>query len=400
VTHVLASAVTTERKPEAPTRDATSSEPAGAGRLSWLDQYRGYTVLGMFVVNFIGSFHAVPAVLKHHHTYCSYADTIMPQFLFAVGFAYRMTFLRRLASSGWWGAIWHAIQRNLALILVGFIVYKLGSGVKSWADITGGAVWTALGHGLKRDLFQTLVHIGVTSLWVLPVIGAGVWTRVAFTAGSAVLHFVLSCVWYYDWVLTPPVGIDGGPLGFLTWTVPLLVGSLAYDALSSRRLPWSWLLLPAAGLMLLGYGLSCLQRITPPNDGSLADPASLLATAPLASPSAEQLKQMNAQKNIWTMSQRAGSLTYLTFAAGFALAVAVLFLWLDERRQWRWGVFETLGRNALAGYILHGWISDAIKPYTPRDAPLWYVVAALALFLFLCWLVLRSLEKQRLFLRL
>ena len=36
----------------------------------------------------------VPAILKHHNTYCSYADTIMPQFFFAVGFAYRLTFLR------------------------------------------------------------------------------------------------------------------------------------------------------------------------------------------------------------------------------------------------------------------------------------------------------------------
>ena len=40
----------------------------------------------------------VPAIFKHHNTYCSYADTIMPQFFFAVGFAYRLTFLRRLAS--------------------------------------------------------------------------------------------------------------------------------------------------------------------------------------------------------------------------------------------------------------------------------------------------------------
>ena len=26
--------------------------------------------------------------------------------------------------------------------------------------------------------------------------------------------------------------IDGGPLGFLTWTIPLLVGSLAYDVVA------------------------------------------------------------------------------------------------------------------------------------------------------------------------
>ena len=66
-----------------------------ASRLTSLDQFRGYTVLGMFFVNFVGGYTAVPAVFHHHHTYCSYADTIMPQFLLAVGFGMRLSFLRR-----------------------------------------------------------------------------------------------------------------------------------------------------------------------------------------------------------------------------------------------------------------------------------------------------------------
>src|SRR5262245_39302085 len=198
--------------------------PAETRRIDSLDQFRGYTVAGMLLVNFLSGYAAAPPLLKHHHTYCSYADTIMPQFLFAVGFAFRLTFLRRLATTGWWSATAHAIHRNLALILVGFLVYHLGRGVASWSDLTGGGLWPALAAGLQRDLFQTLVHIAVTSLWVLPVIGLGVWWRILFAIGSALLHVMLSHAWYYQWVLTPPVGIDGGPLGFLTWTIPLLLG--------------------------------------------------------------------------------------------------------------------------------------------------------------------------------
>ena len=67
-------------------------------RIVSLDQFRGYTVVGMLFVNFLGGYVVVPAVFKHHNTYCSYADTIMPQFFFAVGFAFRLTFLRRLAT--------------------------------------------------------------------------------------------------------------------------------------------------------------------------------------------------------------------------------------------------------------------------------------------------------------
>ncbi len=57
-----------------------------------MDQFRGYTVAGMFVVNFVGGLAAFPEVLKHHNglPYFSYADTIMPSFMFAAGFSYRL----------------------------------------------------------------------------------------------------------------------------------------------------------------------------------------------------------------------------------------------------------------------------------------------------------------------
>ena len=64
-------------------------------RIVSLDQFRGYTVVGMLLVNFVGGFAACPKFLSHSHDYISYADTIMPQFLFAVGFAFRLTFGRR-----------------------------------------------------------------------------------------------------------------------------------------------------------------------------------------------------------------------------------------------------------------------------------------------------------------
>jgi hypothetical protein len=59
-----------------------------------------------------------------------------------------------------------------------------------------------------------------------------------------------------------------------------------------------------------------------------------------------------------------------------------------------------LGSNALAAYILHDLVEGAIKPYAPNDSPLWFVGAAFGLFLGICYLFLRHLEKHRLFLRL
>src|SRR5205823_94532 len=126
---------------------------------------------------------------------------------------------------------------------------------------------------------------------------------------------------YYQWNLTPPVGIDGGPLGFLTWTVPLIAGTLAHDWMTGPADPneGRTTKLIAAGvlLMALGYALSCLNRWNPPNvwgttgdwwRDQLADPPFV----PLSEP---------WRLNYWAMSQRAGSVTYTTFAAGFALVV-------------------------------------------------------------------------------
>src|SRR5262245_65249879 len=93
------------------------AKPTSA-RIASLDQFRGYTVAGMFLVNFLGSYAATPLLLKHHNTFCSYADTIMPQFFFAVGFAFRLTFGRRAQTEGLAAAYAHMVRRLLGLALV------------------------------------------------------------------------------------------------------------------------------------------------------------------------------------------------------------------------------------------------------------------------------------------
>src|SRR5580700_1066041 len=94
-----------------------SSQPGA--RIASLDQFRGYTVLGMVFVNFMGRFVELPAVFKHHNTYFSYADSIMPQFFFAVGLAYRLTYLRGIEKSGACPTYLKFLKRNLGLILLG-----------------------------------------------------------------------------------------------------------------------------------------------------------------------------------------------------------------------------------------------------------------------------------------
>jgi predicted acyltransferase len=366
--------------------------PPPPPRLRSLDQFRGYTVLGMFLVNYAGFFHALPAQLKHHHTFFSYSDSIMPQFLFAVGFAYRLTLLRRLRENGAAAAYGRVVRRILGLGLLAVIVHRLDGGVRSWEELCDIGPGGVLMLGFQRSPFQTLLHIAVTSLWVLPVIAAGVAARVGFMIVSAVLHVALSAWFYYGWVMWRP-GIDGGPLGFLSWSVPLLVGSLAYDlvaAAPANRPPWGKLAAWGAAVMALGYGLSCLNTMTPPNTTPVGG-AGWLVEPPFVPPA--------RPVNLWTMSQRAGAISYTVFGAGFSLAVYALFVWANDVRGWHWGAFDTLGRNALAGYLLHDLVMDAMKPFTPRDAPLWFAASAEGVFLLITYVFLKSLENQKVFIR-
>ena len=76
--------------------------------------------------------------MKHHngHPYFSYADTIMPSFMFAAGFSFRLTALRRLAQIGPAAAYRRFLVRSLGLVLVSMIMYHFDFEIKHWAEMT------------------------------------------------------------------------------------------------------------------------------------------------------------------------------------------------------------------------------------------------------------------------
>jgi predicted acyltransferase len=101
-------------------------------RIASMDQFRGYTVAGMFLVNLLSSFAVIHPVLKHNDIYFSYADSIMPSFLFAVGFSFRLTYLRRIQQLGHWSAVCTYVRRSVALVVVSLVMYGFGNEFGSW----------------------------------------------------------------------------------------------------------------------------------------------------------------------------------------------------------------------------------------------------------------------------
>jgi len=107
-----------------------------SSRIASMDQFRGYTVAGMFVVNFLSSFAVIHPLLKHNDIYFSYADSIMPSFLFAVGFSFRLTYLNRIQQSGYWSTAWTYVKRSLALVVFSLVMYGFGTQFRSWGDFS------------------------------------------------------------------------------------------------------------------------------------------------------------------------------------------------------------------------------------------------------------------------
>jgi predicted acyltransferase len=410
-----------------PSEVSTPGSAVGkASRITSLDQFRGYTVLGMLLVNYFGGYAVCPQILKHTHDYCSYADTIMPQFLFAVGFALRLTFGRRMQTEGSAAAWMRAVRRLIGLVLVAIVVYNVGPRAANWEQLKEMGPWEALYEPLKRGWFQTLMHIAVTSLWILPVVHKSQSIRIYWMVGSAIAHILLSYWFNFLWVNSPPNGIDGGPLGFLTWTVPAIVGTIACDVFvkttdNPAKIPFGKVFFASLGLMLLGYVMSCGTRFYDVPEDQVdalrseklaSDPvlpslervrgklerdglSGLLAEAPFVKPPEKEYRKWN----YWMMSQRAGSLSYLTFSAGFSLLVFLAFYIACDLCHLHLPIFRTFGTNALIAYILHSMVSSTIQPFFPKDSPSWYAYTGLALFFFINWLFIRQLEKQNIFFR-
>ena len=411
-------------------QDATAASPTPlkADRLVSLDQFRGYTVVGMLLVNYFGGYKVCPQVLKHTHDYCSYADTIMPQFLFAVGFAMRLTFGRRVQSHGGSAAYLRMIRRLLGLVLVSLVVYNVGQRAPTWEKLVEMGVWQVLYEPLKRDWFQTLMHIAVTSLWILPVVHCKPSLRILWMFGSASGHVGLSYWFNFVWLNTAPNGIDGGPFGFLTWSIPAIVGTLACDVFvqpkSQLRLGSAALRnVLVASLMLMGFGyfISCGTRLydvptqsveSLKNQKFAPDPvwpsqerikaklsdanlSAWLAEPPFVKPPDKELRKWN----YWMMSQRSGTLAYLVFSAGFSLVVFLIFFIACDLFELQLAFFKTFGTNALVAYVLHGMVSDAVQPFFPKDSPAWYALIGLAIFFWITWIFVRYLEKQGIYLR-
>ena len=419
-----------------------SSPAQSSTRLTSLDQFRGYTMFGMLLVNFLGGYAICPRILKHTNDYCSYADTIMPQFFFAAGFAMRLSLGKRRELGGAmpWG---RAIRRILGLALVAIGWYTICDWSGIVRDFQSKPVPDVIYKLFKAEYFQTLLHIAATSLWILPVIISSWKVRLGYAIASAALHLLISWWFNFEWIYADPKGIDGGPLGFLTWTIPTICGTLACDAVrasgpaAARRITvcgvaamiLGWLMSMGTVLynvpkeqgsaQVLEATANSLPNKTTENKQPAVNPKKpqnpKLAPDPVI-PTIERLRAWDGsiveppfvpppdvqhrKWNYWMMSQRTGNLSYLTFSAGISLIIYALFLWLCDAKGWRLGFFRTLGTNSLAAYMLSDVATWIVSPYFDKKSTsvLWTLTGFACLTL-IVYGVCRLLERRGWYIR-
>lgn len=395
-------------------------------RLISLDQFRGATMLGMLVVNFLGGYAACPRLLRHTHDYCSIADVIMPQFLFAAGFSLRLMLVLRLERDG--RVPWQRlIRRVLALAAIAVIWYSISDITGLISQLRTEPLREVLLVCGKRQWFQTLLHIAATTLWIIPVMLCSIRTRLVFAIGSALLHVVLSWGFNFDWVHAAPRAIDGGPLGFLSWCLPALAGSWACDVVrraqavgqsaAIARLIGGGCVLSLVGWLLcqptvlydvaVSASSAAAAAAAPLSPPQLAPDAVIpqawrsaawhgqFAEPPFVPPPPPQQRQWN----YWMMTQRACSISYTTFTAGLSCLVFALFYAGCDLAHRQSALLRTLGTNSLAAYILHDVAGWCISPFLSRDASLTVVLAGLALFTAVTVGACRLLERGGWYLR-
>lgn len=407
--------------------------PPARPRLASLDQFRGYTVAGMFLVNFLGKFDCVPDVMKHKNTFFSYADTIMPQFFFAVGFAMRLTLGRKLAQADTTGVRWSFARRCFTLVVISFVLMQIGAPARTWAEFLDKGPKSIALTILKVDLWETLALIGVTSLWLLPTIHLSALVRFAFLVGCTLLYFAFSHLFLFNFDLGLPNRLDewmatggrqvfdGGLFGFLTWCIPMLAGTLACDMATRKpgQTPVFSLAFVGILFMAIGYGMSCVSTLYNPEykpevvsktPGGKAEFAASPVVPPKVEITKENWKKYLAEPpftpprpdrpwNSWMMTKRLTTPSIMVFAAGFSFAVYALFGLLSDWLGLSLGLFRTLGSNALAAYVIHALVENGIKPLIPKDAPVWYVAVGFVIFFAISYAGVRYLERNKIYIR-
>jgi len=206
-------------------------------RIRAIDQFRGFAIICMVLINYGMEIQTLPEWLKHSPDVgMNFPDLGTPVFVFAIGLTYGISFRRRLNKDGFPATLGHFVRRYLAFIGIGAI-------------ITAGQ--TMLGKELSSLDWGVLQAIGCAGLMTLLVINLPSGIRLGFGLGLLTLYQLLLDKYWLGLVLGSQ---HGGLPGSLSWSAILIIATVLADLYQdeSRRkyFPWAAVLLLLVGFVL------------------------------------------------------------------------------------------------------------------------------------------------------
>jgi predicted acyltransferase len=309
-------------------------------RIVSLDQFRGFAIFGMILVNYLGFFEKIPETMKHPHYGMTFANTIAPFFLIAVGMGFRMSIKNRIIKYGRKNSYLTALKRYLILIIIGIVLY---------------------GPDPVCSMWDALVDIGFAGLLTLPFILSKKWIRIVLAFLYLVIYQCLfAFTGYGEWTMR--YSIDGGPIGILSWASILFFGTVLMDNL--EELPRSEFIKHSLTggflLMILGYILSLLNP-----------------------------------QELWQFSQRSMTMAYPLLAAGLSFIAFVFFYWLNDIKKIEVPHLTLLGMNPLILYILQNVLIELHGEYLNKNSAVWIAMCGFIVIYLICFVVARYMHRNK-----
>jgi len=305
-----------------PTTTAPPLAPAGASeRLTCLDAFRGFTIVGMLFVNNPGWWDVVPHQMKHAEwgEFVTFCDMIFPWFLFIVGVAIpysTASYFKKNPEATNAQYAWKCAKRAAMLVLLGLILVS-----QIARQIT-----------IRLDVLQL---IGLAFFCAAMIYRTPPKVRYGIAAGLLIAHWIL--------LRFVPVPGEGG------WYFENdrnIIRSIN-DVLRPYYLAGIVSVVPTTALVLIGTWFGDQFRSTTSENRPAMLKKLLVGGAILVVLGLIWHLNLEMSKLVWSAS-------YIVFAAGLGAILLGVFYFLMDMKGWtKWAfLFVVYGMNAIFAYFV------------------------------------------------
>lgn len=323
--------------------DQSNTPVIPKARIASIDQYRGYAIFGMLVVDYFGAFDNTWSQLHHPGggDGMTYADIIAPIFMFVVGMGMRLSFKKRAEHEGLWEARKGLFKRYVLLVLVAFFFYT----GYLWDALTNIglagllAVWIVDRKPSVRVLYG-LVFLGLFQL-VFTHTSYGEWLHRDLKYGGDNTPIIWNLIPIGPELLKVP--INGGPLGHWSWLMMLLAGTIGFDVMMTKDT--KKIIVGCLGWALL-FGIAGWVLRAPWGD----------------------------VKEYWAFSKNWTTMPYAFWSSSLCFLHLLGFYFVCDILKIKIPHMTTLGINPLFIYLLHWCIMESAHRFLPDElsaVPLW-----------------------------